>query len=159
MVKAWLTAALGSIFLMGSTTGAGMHEKDRRPMNERPASTSRPMASSSRAMKDVDIACVGAAVAARETSLSSAAATQNQAVATAYAARAAALNTAYAGTDAQAVKESVKKAWEDFSKATKGAKQTWQRSKENSWKTFKDAVKACKGAEAITDTSSVSMEQ
>ncbi len=157
-MKAWLAAALGSLFIMGSSSGAAMQERGRAPMNERPASTSR-------AMKDgggdrpVDIACVAAAVSARETSLSAGAALQTQAVAAAYAARATALTAAYTGTDAAAVKTAVKKAWSDFAAATKGAKLTWQKNKESSWKTYREAAKACKGAESITDSQNAGTEQ
>ncbi len=157
-MKAWLAAALGSLFIMGSSSGAVMHERGKAPMNERPASTSRAMRDGA-GDKIVDIACVAAAVSARETSLSTGAALQTQAVAAAYTARAAALTAAYTGTDATAVKTAVKKAWSDFATATKGAKLTWQKNKESSWKTYKESVKACKGAEGITDSQNAGTEQ
>lgn len=157
IMREWLVAAIGTLFAFGSSTGPLLYEKGRPPMNERPASSSRPLREG--AQRDVDIACVKAAVAARENSLSSAASTQSQAVAAAYTTRAAALDAAYSASDPKTVKQNSKKAWDEFSKIVKGAKQTWQRSKENSWKTFKDAVKACKGSENITDASGISMEQ
>ena len=163
MVKSWLVAAIGSLFAVGSSTGAGMPHNDRPPIRERPATSSRERnerpASSTRPTKIVDIACVGTAVAARENALTSAASTETQSVAAAYAARASALNAAYQNTDPTQVKTAVKKAWSAFTSATKGARQTWQRSRENSWKTFRDAAKQCKGAEDIADSSNSSAEQ
>lgn len=163
MVKSWLVAAIGSLFAVGSSTGAGLPHNDRPPVRERPATSSRERnerpASSTRQTKIVDIACVGAAVAARETALTSAASTETQAIAAAYTARASALSAAYQNTDPTQAKAAVKKAWSDFTSATKGAKQTWQRSRENSWKTYRDAAKQCKGAEDITDSSNMSADQ
>ena len=152
MVRTWLAAALGSIFLAGSTTGASVPRNDRPPMRERPASSTREIST-------VDIACVSAAVAVREQAISTAAATQSQALASAYATRALSLQTAYAGTDPTTVKMEVKKTWEVFATANKGAKQTWLRSRENSWKTFREAVKACKGVESITDSANAASDQ
>ena len=163
MIRSWLAAALGSIFLAGTTTGAGLPRNDRQPENRPPASSTRPFlegrASTTPASQPVDIACVGAAVAARETALITASAAETQTVAGAYTTRASALQAAYSATDAKVVRGQVKAAWDTFGTTVKGAKKTWQTGRENAWKTFRAAAKVCKGGESISDTSSQGLEQ
>lgn len=151
MVKEWLAAAIGSLMIAGSSTGAAINRENRQPDRERPASTTR-------LVTTADVMCVGAAVQARETSLSAAAATQAAATADAYKTRATALASAYSGSDPKAVRENVRKSWDAFKTSTKNAKATWQRSKDNAWKTFRESVKSCKGATEISDASNSSAE-
>jgi hypothetical protein len=78
MIRTWLAAALGSIFLAGSSTGAGLPRADKMPMKERPESTTRELgrnASTTRPSIAVDVMCVGNAVNARELTLSTSACT------------------------------------------------------------------------------------
>ncbi len=149
MIRSWLAAALGTLFLAGSSTGASLPNNDQRP--HQPAAARQALA--------VDTACVGAAVHAREEALTLASAAQTQTVAAAYAARAAALDTAYTSTDLSSVRNSVRTAWDTFATVTKNAKKTWQSGRENAWKTFRNAIKSCKGAESVSDASSAPLEQ
>jgi hypothetical protein len=162
MIRTWLAAALGSIFLAGSSTGAGLPRADKMPMKERPASTTRELgrnASTTRPSIAVDVMCVGNAVNARELTLSTSAAAHSQTVAGAYSARATALASAYTGTDPKTVKAQVKSAWDTYATTVKDAKKAWQTGRENAWKTFRSAVKVCKGGESINDSANASLEQ
>lgn len=152
MIRSWLAATVGTLFIAGSSTGAALQHNEQRPNPERTGT-------STRQIQAVDVACVQAAISARELALSSAATTQSQAVIAAYAARASALSAAYTGTDPKVIKKNVKSAWEAFSTATKNAKKTWQRGRENTWNTFRTAVKACKGGESVSDSTNASVEQ
>ncbi len=164
-MREWLAAALGSLFLAGSSTGAALPRMEKQMGKERPATSSMQMmakdrpASSTKTGQAIDPACIAAAVATRETALATVVSTQHQSIATAYAARATALNTAYAGTDAKTIKENVKKAWDTFAESKKNAKQTAQRGRDNTWNTFKSAAKACKGSESISDARNASLDQ
>ncbi len=151
-MKEWLVAAIGSMFLLGSSSGAAIQEKGKMPRPERPASTSQQM-------RNIDITCVAAAVNTRETTLASVVSTHQQSVAAAYAARKTALASAYTGSDPQAVKTAVKKAWTDFQTAGKSAKQIAERSRKNTWEAFKTAMKACKGGESVGDAQNASTDQ
>lgn len=126
---------------IGSTT---RHEqRDEKPFGRTASST-----------KSVDIACVSAAAATRESALGAAIVTFNNSISAAYTARASALASAYASTDQTTVKNSVKTAWTNFKGATTAAKKGWQSSKEGAWKTYKTAIKSCgAGAQAVADTS------
>ncbi len=161
-MREWLAAALGSLFLAGSTSGAALPRNDSMMGKERPTTSAlqkdRP-ASSSRQIDAVDVACINTAVATRESTLATALGTHQQTMTAAYAARAAALTAAYTGTDQKTIKANVKKAWDDFATTQKNAKMTSQRSRENTWKTFKTSVKACKGGDSVSDARNASMEQ
>lgn len=151
MIKEWLAAAIGSVMMFGSSS-AGMAQNDARPMKDRPASTTRHVSAT-------DIACVGAAVAAREAALSSAMQTHGGAVLAAYTSRASALASAYGASDPKTVRTGVRKAWDDFGKAMKTAKKEWQSAREKAWSGFKAAVKQCGPAnEQIADTGNASSE-
>ncbi len=151
-MREWLAAAIGSIFLAGSSTGAALPRNDRAPIKERPASSTRQISA-------IDIACISAAVAARESALATVLATKNGTETAAYTARATALSAAYTGTDAKVVKASVKTAWDAFATAQKNAKMTYQRGRESTWQTFKSAIKACKGGESVSDSRNSTIEQ
>ncbi len=101
------------------------------------------------------IACVGAAVSARETAIDAGLTAYTQAVATAYSARATALTQAYAtATSTQAVKVGVKSAWSAFNSSFKSAGSTWRTAKSGAWSAFSSAVKACKAPAGTADASS-----
>ncbi len=104
------------------------------------------------------IACVGAAVNARETALSTAASAQAQAMTAAYGARATALQAAYANTTTAAVKAAVKSAWSGFNTSMKSARTAWQTARNGAWKTFRTAVAACKAPVGVSDSANSSSE-
>lgn len=151
-MREWLAAAIGSIFLAGSSTGAALPRNDKQMGRERPAS-------STKQIQAIDVACINAAVVTRETTLGTVVSTKQQSDTDAFAARATALASAYSGTDAKVIKASVKKAWDTFAAAQKNATQTYKRSRDNTWKTYRDALKACKGSETVSDARNSSMEQ
>jgi 3-oxoacyl-(acyl-carrier-protein) synthase len=96
-----------------------------------------------KASQEVNIACVQAAVAKRETSLSGAFSAFTSSVSTAYATRASALNSAWSLTDASARRMAVKGAWDAFKKSSKSARDTYRGAKKDAWKLFKTESKNC----------------
>lgn len=119
----------------------------------------RPLGQNASSTKAVDIPCVSAAVAARESALGTAITTFNNSISAAYTARASALASAYGSTDQTAVKNAVKTAWTNYKGAMSAAKKGWQSSKESAWNTYKTAIKSCgAGAQAVSDASSASSE-
>jgi hypothetical protein len=104
------------------------------------------------------IACIGAAVNAREATLNAGIATYTNAVQAAYTARATALNNAYTGTTTKQVRDSVKKAWSTFRASIKDARQTWKTTQKDAWATFKTAAKACKAPSGASDSEHSSSE-
>lgn len=145
MMEALVAATAGVFALFG-----GGHPGDRpdnkpfRPEMERHATTTGAMS--------VNIACVAAAVAARERALDAGVATYTTDINTAYTARAAALATAYAQSDRDAIKKSVRTAWQTFAAALKLDGKNWKKIQKDAWTQFKTAIKSCgAGATAVAD--------
>ena len=98
------------------------------------------------------IACVKAAVVARESSIASALSTFNSSLSSAYSARASALSSAYGQTTADSVRSAVKAAWETFKNSVKDVRKTWNSSQKSAWQTFRTATKACGASTTISDS-------
>lgn len=104
------------------------------------------------------IACVGAAVNARETALDAAIATHSAAVTAAYTARATALSAAYSHTTVGEVRAAVKAAWNAFGSAIRNAQKAWKTARNAAWATFRTSVRACKAPGSIGDGEKVGLE-
>jgi hypothetical protein len=104
------------------------------------------------------LACVGAAVNARESALDAAIATHSSAVVAAYNARATALSAAYSKTTAKDVRAAVKAAWKDFNSAIRSAQKAWRTARDAAWKTFRTAVRACKAPSSVSDGGNSGLE-
>ena len=97
-------------------------------------------------------ACLGAAVAVRESSLDAGMTIYTQALNAAYAARATALETAYAQTDGnKSVHTSIKSAWAVFAASMKDSRNTWRFARNAAWTTFSSSTKSCKALQSISD--------
>ena len=115
---------------------------------------------STTARGSIDIACVAAAVAAREAALATAASANAQALTSAYSARASALATAYTQTEREAIKKSVKSSWANFGAALRLAQRGWKNAQKTAWTQFKAAIKACgPAASSVADTSNASADE
>ena len=97
------------------------------------------------------IACVGAAVAVREASLSSAVATMTASIEANYAARKAALAHAYALSTDREVKVALKTAWSAFKSDQRVTQRTWKSSRDSAWKTFRSSLTSCKASGDVSD--------
>ncbi len=104
------------------------------------------------------IACVGAAVANRESALSLAIGSYAQAISSAYGTRSAALQTAYSAASVSQVRDGVKSAWTTFKSALKNATKNWRTARTSAWSTFKTAAKACKAPSSVNDSGNASSE-
>jgi hypothetical protein len=112
------------------------------------ATTTTTTTTSSAATK---IACVGAAVNAREQAISSAEQTFSTASSAAYSARASALQQAYTATTYKDVRAAVKAAWTAFSSAERAAHKDWVKARDGAWKTYRTAAVACKAQAGTGD--------
>ena len=166
MIKAWLaSAAVGAMTLFGASS-TGDHKPPRMEGREKATSTmmerqgEREMnRMGSSTTKTIDVACVAAAVSAREVTLQAGITTLTGDTNTAYITRATALASAYTQTGNDAIKAAVKTTWQQFGAALKIAKKNWQKSRDDAWKTFKTAVKSCGGsAFQISDSNNSSLE-
>lgn len=147
----WLAAAATSVVLGSSSTPGMMDRLKPKNLNRPPVKE--------RTYKSVDIACVAAAVAAREAALSSGASTHGTAVANAYSTRATALANAYALTGGNAaIRDAVKKAWDSFRSSIQTARKSWQTARDGAWKQFQTAVKNCKASTEVLDTANTASE-
>lgn len=104
------------------------------------------------------IACVGAAVATRETAIDAAVNTHGQAVNTAYTTRATALGQAYHLTTIKAVNTAVRAAWSAFNSTLRTARRAWQASRDSAWKQFRTSAAACKAPLGVGDHANASLE-
>ena len=146
MFKEWFAAAaVGVVAFLGAST-----TNDHRPPRDL-----RGESSTTREAKlgaNFNIACVAAAVAARESALGAAVSTHSASVSAAYAARASALLSAYSQTGNDTIRKAVKNAWKQFAGATRAAKKGWQFSREAAWQSFRTAIKSCgNGASSVAD--------
>lgn len=107
---------------------------------------------------NVDVACIGTAVATRETALGSAVSSMNTSVENAYSARASALAAAYAQTDTAEVRTDVRAAWDAFKKDVRAARSAWKAAQKSAWNTYRDSTKSCKSAKDLGDAKSMSQE-
>ncbi|MSU73635.1 hypothetical protein EXS56_00660 [Candidatus Kaiserbacteria bacterium] len=118
------------------------------------------MQASTTARGAVDIACVAAAVAAREAALGTAASTNAQALTSAYSTRASALASAYSQTGNETIKKAVKSSWANFGAALRLAQKSWKSAQKTAWTNFKTALKSCgPAAAAVADTSNASADE
>ena len=107
----------------------------------------------------VNIACIAAAVAAREAILQTAIGTNGTDISAAYSARASALASAYVQTDTSAIRKAVKTAWTTFSAALRVAHKNWKTAQQGAWSQFKTALKACGGsATTVSDSANASID-
>ncbi len=97
------------------------------------------------------IQCVGAAVAAREQAVGTAANTFTSAVTAAYSARATALQQAYTKTTSSDVRSAVKAAWGAFTKSVRDARKAWRAARDGAWTTYRKAAVACKAPGGLGD--------
>ncbi len=97
------------------------------------------------------IACVGAAVQAREQAIDSAINTYTQAIDAAYAARAVALGQAYSKTVANDVKTATKNAWTVFNSSMKSGRKAWQTARDKAWSSYRTSATACKAPSGVGD--------
>lgn len=150
MDKLFLTAAAGIGAFFGLHGNASTTPPDRHN-TEVHATTS--------AKTSLNIACVAAAVAAREASLQIAITANAGAISSAYGTRASALASAYAQTDQSAIKAAVRSAWTTFGAALRVAHKGWITSQQAAWSSFKTALKACgPGATSVADSTSASVD-
>ena len=98
------------------------------------------------------IACIGAAVNAREVAIDSAVTAFTSADNAAYAARATALGQAYTQTTLSAVKTGVKAAWATFSSSEKTARTAWKTARDAAWSQYHTAAMACKAPTGTGDS-------
>ena len=145
----WLAAAASSVILGSSTPGI-LHKIKNR-LDKHPQGKERTFASA-------DLACVAAAVAAREASLTAGIKTHGGAVTGAYTERASALAGAYTATSTPAIRHTVKKTWESFNTALRTARKNWHTARESAWAQFRVAVKKCKANIEVLDTENAASE-
>lgn len=147
----WLAGAATSI-IIGSTTSPGMLQKLQNRMRLRPNAVKE------RIYASADIACVAAAVAAREAALTAGIKTHGDAVVAAYSARATGLANAYTATSSPAIRQGVKKAWEAFDSSVREARKNWQTARKNAWQQFRTTIKSCKASAELIDSANESSE-
>ena len=177
MIKDWALTALGALSLVGTSTGGlpprDMHDgqDNHHPMvgimegrGHDGAATDQEghrgamlgpgehrMGSSTKTV--VDPACVGAAVAARETALGAGITTYNTDIGSAYSSRASALASAYALTDKTSIMAAVKTAWAQFGAGLKLSHRNWVTVRTNAWTAFRTAARACGATSAAISDS------
>jgi len=151
-------AGVAAAFIAFFGHGASSTGPDHTPP---PNDFFRPHASStSTTLNPTTVACVAAAVAAREQTLDAGVATYTQSINTAYTTRASALASAYAQTGgSDVIRKAVNTAWQSFRAAIQLGRKTWVTAHESAWTTFRTAAKAC-GASATTlsDTNDESLD-
>jgi hypothetical protein len=119
-----------------------------------------PIATSTPVHPVVNMTCIGAAVAARETSIDADVSTYTGSVTSAYTTRASSLAAAYALTTGNdAIRNAVKAAWMAFQNSMQTARMAWRKSQMVAWSTFATAVRACGGsAGTISDGTNASVD-
>lgn len=154
----FLAAAAAGIAAMFGGFGGG---DNRMPPPDRNAIRNEiKMQASTTTRGSIDIACIAAAVAAREAALGTAASANAQALTSAYSARASALASAYSQTGNDAIKKSVKSSWANFGAALRLAQKSWKGAQKMAWTQFKTAIKACgPAASSVADTSNASADE
>ena len=151
MFETLIAAASASI--LGSSTTPGILQRLRDRMQSRPASVKE------RVYTSKDIACVAAAIAAREAALSAGAQTHGNAVTSAYTTRAGALANAYTQTGGNSViRDAVKKAWGSFRSSIQTARKNWQSARDAAWAQFRSVIKNCKAPTEVLDTANTTSE-
>ncbi len=110
------------------------------------------------ASSTVPIACVSAAVDARERAIVSAETTFTSALNTAYSTRASALHSAYAESRTEAIRSAVNTAWKAFTTATRDAQKKWKEGQNAAWKQFNTALRTCKAPNSVSDSKKASSE-
>jgi hypothetical protein len=95
--------------------------------------------------KTVDLACMVAAVDAREVALQTAFTTFGTAQTAALTTRASALHTAWGMTDAKARRTALKTAWNTYRTSHRAAVSAHRTAHNSAWSAFRTAAKTCKG--------------
>lgn len=109
-------------------------------------------------MNTTAVACVGSAVATRESALGAGFGAYSSVVSGAYGARATALAQAYTATSTTAVRAGIKAAWTAFNTSVRTARKTWTTTREGAWTAFRTAAKACKAPSSVNDSANASSE-
>lgn len=150
-------AAVLPVFAMETTaTGSAMTSEHMAPPSTARGTTIKAehgMMSANATTSAAAIACVGAAVGARETALGGSVSTYSQSVVSAYSARATSLQQAYMLTTGSAVKAAVKSSWSTFTSTIRSARSAWSTGRSDAWKTFRTAAAACKAPNGTSDSS------
>ena len=154
----FLAAATAGIAAMFGGFGGG---DNRMPPPERNAVRNEiKLQASTTARGSFDVACIAAAVAAREAALGIAAGANAEALTSAYSARASALASAYSQTGNEAIKKSVKSSWANFGAALRLAQRGWKNAQKTAWTQFKTVIKACgPAAVSIADTANAGADE
>jgi len=95
--------------------------------------------------KILDPACLGAAVAKRETAVASAFSAKSTAVSAALTKRASDLSAAWAMTVVKDRNAAIKAAWKAFNASATAARKAYRTTNSGVWKTFRTDAKACYG--------------
>jgi hypothetical protein len=136
-------AAFAPFSGMSDAINSRLHEmSDRGALHKTASST----------ISAVDIACISAAVDAREKALVAGEGSFTKAVDAAYSARATALHSAYTQSGNDAIRKAVDAAWKSFTEATRSAQKTWRSAQGDAWKSFNTAARACKAPSSVNDT-------
>jgi hypothetical protein len=104
------------------------------------------------------VACVSAAVNAREAAIDTAEVAFTSALNSAYNARASALVDVYTASSTTGIRAGVKSAWSTFATSTKSARMAWKTARTSAWQQYTVALKSCKSPSVPTDTSNQSLE-
>ena len=149
MENFFLTAAAGITALFGGNADHKLPPPNREMAKTHASSTA----------SGANIACIAAAIAAREAALGSAVSTNTQALTSAYSERAKGLASAYAQTGNDAIRKVVKDAWAKFRASLRVAQKSWKTSQQDAWTQFKTAIKACgSSAPSLADTANAAAD-
>ncbi len=107
---------------------------------------------------NLNTACIGTAVTARETAISAAYTTYSKAIADAYKARGTALTSAWSLTNWQEINNAVKAAWKAFKTSSKTATKNWQTGRRTAWTQFNKDLQGCHASSSVQNSESVNDE-
>lgn len=135
-----LTAVLSlSVFAVGAFAKEGSDKKEKNTETAESV--------------EVDKACVGAAVDARESSIITAFTAYNTSALAALTTRRTALAAAWALPTDEEVKKATKAAMSAYKKSIKEARKIFKDARKSAWDTYKTAAKPCRGAGESLDSS------
>jgi hypothetical protein len=112
------------------------------------------LAQTASSAKELNVACVQAAVEKRENALISAFSAYHTAMGTALSARLAALKSAWAATAVKERRAALKSAWQNYKNALSAARKTFANAKKDAWKQYLTDRKACGKPATSDDTAS-----
>ena len=102
------------------------------------------------AKKTINVACISAAIDARDNAIISAVSAHASAQTSAVSARKTALKAAWAMTDQKARMSALRDAWKAFSAASQAARKAFRTAQNAAWKQFNTNRKSC-GTEGVSD--------